>query len=180
MSDNLNEFRENLKKGHLVPVIDEPNYDYLKGFRDGVMQVDSFFEDSSDEKRKVEKNMSETQNNPYNPFLFNGDQVFIEAVIQQNAKLIVDIEALKMQKSQMTQTIKGLEAKIAENTKVANEELQESCEAIAIEYEKMQAELLAAKKDIVFLMQNGNPCDVCAKTCKMGEECHPVWEGKGE
>lgn len=48
MPDNLNEFRENLKNGHLVPVADEPSYDYLKGFRDGVMQVDSFFEDSSE------------------------------------------------------------------------------------------------------------------------------------
>lgn len=48
MSDNLNEFRENLKNRHLVFVADEPSYDYLKGFRDGVMQADSFFDDNSE------------------------------------------------------------------------------------------------------------------------------------
>lgn len=121
--------------------------------------------------------MSETPNNPYNPFLFNGDQVFIEAVIKQNAKLIVDIEALKMQKSQMAQTIKDLEAQIAEGTKVANEELQESCEEMSIKYASAEAEALAAKQAILFLMSGGKPCEVCAKTCKMGEECDPVWEG---
>ena len=121
--------------------------------------------------------MSETQNNPYNPFLFNGDKVFIEAVIQQNAKLIVDIEALKMQKSQMAQTIKDLEAQIAEGTALADEELKELCEEMSIKYASAEAEALAAKQAIFFLMSGGNPCDVCAKTCKMGEECNPVWKG---
>lgn len=122
--------------------------------------------------------MSETQNNPYNPFLFNGDQVFIEAVIQQNAQLIVDIEALKMQKNQMAQTIKELEVKVAEDTELANEELKESCEAMSIKYTSAEAEALVAKQAILFLMSGGNPCEVCAKTCKMGEDCNPVWEGE--
>lgn len=54
----------------------------------------------------------------------------------------------------------------------------EKLEALREENRLTYQRLVRAKYVIEWLMKGGgaDPCSICAKKCKMGEECKPVWK----
>lgn len=71
-----------------------------------------------------------------------------------------------------------LEAEMSMDTPAAAEALAAYEEAQG-RARMVEAKLAGAIKDLHFVMAGGDPCKVCAKTCKMGEPCQPVWKQEG-
>ncbi len=92
------------------------------------------------------------------------DTVFVDTVIRECALMTIQREADRLK-------IEELEAQLADANSYT------PAPPVIVGNTK---ELLSAKRDIAFLMAGGDPCKVCAKVCKMGEPCHPVWKGGAE
>ena len=93
-------------------------------------------------------------NNP--TVILNGDQVYCDELIRENARQIEDQAA----------NIASLEAH-----SYAREDLEELAD--------LRRTVDKAIKDLHFVMAGGDPCKVCAKVCMMGEgNCQPVWVGE--
>lgn len=102
------------------------------------------------------------------------DTVFVDTVIRECALMTIQRDADRLKIEELEQQLEESAAAVAslEAHSYAQEDFEEKT--------AVKNELRAAKRDIVFLMAGGDPCKVCAKTCKMGEPCHPVWKGGAE
>lgn len=96
------------------------------------------------------------------------ETIFVDELIRENARLTVQHEADRL-------TIEGLTEKMS-LMEIAERAAEEAV-PLKIELDKTKATLAQAREVIHFLMKSGDPCKVCAKTCKMGEECVPLWRG---
>jgi phage shock protein A len=113
--------------------------------------------------------------------ILNGDQVYTEELVRENARLTVQVEAERQHRRE-------LEAALA-RLKMENEALSSRAEqaegdlglvAAGLEQEKVLASKLdQAIHDLHFVMADGDACTVCKNKCLMGtaDACEPRWKG---
>lgn len=108
--------------------------------------------------------------------ILNGDQIFCDELIRENARLTVQHEAdVQRMKELRAAVIKAEIAAVDESVAELERELKK---AVA-DASGLSARLAEAIKDLHFVMAGGDPCKVCAKVCMMGEgNCQPVWTGE--
>ena len=114
--------------------------------------------------------------------ILNGDQVYMEELIRENARLTVLVEAEKRHRRE-------LEAALA-RLKHDNEVLSSRAELVegdlqmakdGLEREKVLAvKLDQAIQDLHVVMAGGDACTVCGNKCLMGAACEPRWKGLDE
>lgn len=105
--------------------------------------------------------------------MLNGDQVFVDELIRENARLTIQHEADQ-------QVIRDL------RQRAATEELEAMVDKAKADYEvarqeaqALDARLRRAIADLHFVMAGGDPCKVCTVGCLMGAgDCKPVWRGE--
>lgn len=100
--------------------------------------------------------------------ILNGDQIYMDELIRENARLTIRHEADQMVIEELTEKMGLMETA---------ERAAKEAVPLKIELDKTKALLAQASEVIHYLMKSGDPCKVCAKTCKMGEECVPLWRG---
>lgn len=102
--------------------------------------------------------------------ILNGDQIFCDELIRENARLTVQHEADVQRMKELRAAVIKAESEAAEIAAVD--------ESVA-DASGLSAKLAEAIKDLHFVMAGGDPCKVCAKVCMMGEgNCQPVWTGE--
>ena len=113
--------------------------------------------------------------------ILNGDQVYMEELIRENARLTVQVEAERQHRRE-------LEAVVA-RLKLENEGLSSRAEqtegdlglvADGLERENVLASKLnQAIQDLHFVMAGGDACTKCKNKCLMGtaDACEPRWKG---
>lgn len=105
--------------------------------------------------------------------MLNGDQIFVDELIRENARLTIQHEADQ-------QVIRDL------RQRAATEELEAMVDKAKADYEvarqeaqALDARLRRAIADLHFVMAGGDPCKVCTVGCLMGAgDCKPVWKGE--
>ena len=94
-------------------------------------------------------------------------EIMLDELIRENARLLVRQEADRLRIEELTVEL--------EETAVPLSAEQ------AAEYEArltaIQEKLDIALADLHKVMSGGDPCTVCGRKCKMGEDCKPVWHG---
>lgn len=104
--------------------------------------------------------------------ILNGDQVYCDELIRENARLTIQHEADRLR-------LEEREAKLAEAVRDGTNEALEACARAQDRARVAEVMLDKAIKDLHFVMAGGDPCRVCAKKCMMGEgNCQPVWIGE--
>ncbi len=103
---------------------------------------------------------------------------FADELIRENARLTVQHEADLLVIDTMQERIQSLgqsEKEIVEMAAEYNKLKDETC-LMKADLDITKAKLTKAILDLSFVMAGGDPCQVCAKTCMMGEgNCEPVW-----
>lgn len=103
-------------------------------------------------------------------FILQTDAAFMNEVVRECAMLTIQHEADQLK-------ITALEERIAEQAARIDEMGSDTVPASdADELRQTRQRLARAKNVIEWLMAGGNPCGICAKVCKMGEACAPVWK----
>ena len=104
--------------------------------------------------------------------ILNGDQIYCDELIRENARLIVQHEADRLK-------IEALERQVADQAEnIASLEAHSYARENFDDLQHYKRQLLKAMADLRFVMAGGDPCKVCAKKCMMGEgNCQPVWKG---
>jgi len=113
--------------------------------------------------------------------ILNGDQVYLEELIRENARLTVQHEADLLRADQLAEEL--------EEVKAATPSAQEALEACGraqdrartAEAKLAQVNTMLAKaiEDLHFVMADGDGCKVCTRKCTFGTgECKPVWRGE--
>lgn len=105
--------------------------------------------------------------------ILNGDQIFCDELIRENARLTVQHEADVQRMKELRAAVIKAESEAAEIAAVDESvaELEELAD--------LRRTVDKAIKDLHFVMAGGDPCKVCAKVCMMGEgNCQPVWTGE--
>lgn len=105
--------------------------------------------------------------------LLNGDQVYTEELIRENARLTVQHEVDR-------QKIEALEQQVADQAEnIASLEVHSYARESAQEFAYYKRTLAQAIEDLHTVMAGGDPCKVCVKKCLMGAgDCKPVWRGE--
>lgn len=104
--------------------------------------------------------------------ILNGDQIYMEELIRENARLTVQHEADLQVINGLSDRVERLEAEAVEITSQEAFEAQSRVQAA-------EAKLSKAIVDLHFVMAGGDPCKVCTVRCLMGEgNCKPVWRGE--
>lgn len=104
--------------------------------------------------------------------ILNGDQIYTEELIRENARLTVQHEADLQVIQGLSDRVEQLEAEAEETTSQEAFEAQGWAQAA-------EDKLAKAIEDLHFLMAGGDPCKVCTIKCLMGEgNCKPVWRGE--
>lgn len=103
----------------------------------------------------------------------NKETIFVDELIRENAQLTVRHEADRLK-------IEMLEQQIADQAaNIASLEVHAYAREDAEERRQTEAKLRQAVSDLRFVMGGGDPCEVCATKCMMGEgNCKPVWRGE--
>lgn len=102
--------------------------------------------------------------------ILNGDQIYIDELIRENARLTIQREADRL-------TIEGLTEKMG--LMETAERAAKEAVPLKIELDKTKALLAKAITDLHFVMAGGDPCKVCTVKCLMGEgNCKPAWRGE--
>lgn len=109
--------------------------------------------------------------------ILNGDQVYMEELIRENARLTVRVETEQRHRRELEAALTRL--------KHDNEVLSSRAELVkdGLEREKALAvKLDQAIKDLHFVMADGDACQVCKNKCLMGtaDACEPRWKGLDE
>lgn len=102
--------------------------------------------------------------------ILNGDQIYTEELIRENARLTVQHEADR-------QIIEALTEKLG----LMDTAERAAKEAVPLkkELDQTNVKLRQAVSDLHFVMAGGDPCKVCGKVCMMGTtKCEPVWKGE--
>ena len=105
--------------------------------------------------------------------MLNGDQVFVDELIRENARLTIQHEADQ-------QVIRDLRQRAAtEELEREAGDLKKDLDRASQEAQALNARLLRAIADLHFVMAGGDPCKVCTVGCLMGAgDCKPVWKGE--
>lgn len=101
--------------------------------------------------------------------LLNGDQIYLDELIRENARLTVQHEADRTVIEELTEKMSVMETQ----------------ECVAKEAKKLKSELDSVRdyysravKDLHAIMAGGDPCDFCLNKCPMGTtKCTPEWHG---
>ena len=105
--------------------------------------------------------------------MLNGDQVYLDELIRENARLTVQHEADLLRADQLEERLASLPS---------TQDIRQSQERARIAEEKLggvNAMLARAIEDLHFVMAGGDACKVCALKCTFGTgECKPVWRGE--
>lgn len=113
--------------------------------------------------------------------ILNGDQIFCDELIRENARLTVQHEADVQRVKELQAAVIKAKSEAAEAAAVdeAVAELELELKTAKAEANDLSAKLASAIKALRFVMAGGDPCKVCAKVCMMGEgNCQPVWTGE--
>lgn len=115
--------------------------------------------------------------------ILNGDQIFCDELIRENARLTVQHEADGQKMKELRAAIIKAESEAVEiaavDESVMELELERELKRAETDASGLSAKLAEAIKDLHFVMAGGDPCKVCAKVCMMGEgNCQPEWTGE--
>lgn len=106
--------------------------------------------------------------------ILNGDQVYLDELIRENARLTVQHEADQQRILALSDLVEQIEqdnsvtAEAQERARIAEEKLG-----------GVNAMLARAIEDLHFVMAGGDTCKVCALKCTFGTgDCKPVWRGE--
>ena len=113
--------------------------------------------------------------------ILNGDQIFCDELIRENARLTVQHEADVQRMKELRAAVIKAESEAAEIAAVDESvaELERELKKAVADASGLSAKLAEAIKDLHFVMAGGDTCKVCAKVCRMGEgNCQPVWTGE--
>lgn len=103
--------------------------------------------------------------------ILNGDQIYTEELIRENARLTVQHTADLRVIDALSERAEQLEAENKEMVEVKSSESS----ALSDLYAKR---LVEAQHVIEWLMAGGDPCRVCSVKCLMGTgDCKPQWTG---
>lgn len=106
--------------------------------------------------------------------ILNGDQVYCDELIRENARLTIQHEADRLTLEQMREQCVSSEectAKVAEAYARADKAKRDA--------EALNSKLRQAVADLHFVMAGGDACKVCTVKCAFGEgNCKPVWRGE--
>lgn len=106
--------------------------------------------------------------------ILNGDQVYCDELIRENARLTIQHEADRLTLEQMRKQCVSSEectAKVAEAYARADKAKRDA--------EALNSKLRQAVADLHFVMAGSDACKVCAVKCAFGEgNCKPVWRGE--
>ena len=105
--------------------------------------------------------------------MLNGDQIFVDELIRENARLTIQHEADQ-------QVIRDLRQRAAmEELEAMVDKAKADYEVARQEAQALDARLRRAIADLHFVMAGGDPCKVCTVGCLMGAgDCKPVWKGE--
>ena len=110
--------------------------------------------------------------------ILNGDQIYLDELIRENARLTIQHEADLLRADKLAAELEEVKASVPS----ANEALEACGRAQAqartaeAKLGKSEAMLRRAIADLHFVMAGGDPCGVCTVKCTFGEgNCKPVW-----
>ena len=113
--------------------------------------------------------------------ILNGDQVYLEELLRENARLTVQVEAERQHRKELEAALSRLKA---ENESLSSRAEQAEGDlglvAAGLERKKvLDSKLDQAIKDLHFVMADGDACTVCKNKCIMGtaDACEPRWKG---
>jgi len=92
--------------------------------------------------------------------MLNGDQIYLEELIRENARLTIRLEAERMRIEDLT-------------VPLADEQVQEYEARLIAQQQRFDQAVDVIHK----LMAGADRCLFCGDVCKMGDECRPRWEG---
>lgn len=113
--------------------------------------------------------------------ILNGDQVYTEELVRENARLTVQVEAERQLRQNLPADLSRMRDerdRLAQQAEEAEENL--SLATAGLEREKVLASKLGrAIHDLHFVMAGGDVCKVCKNKCRMGTAgaCEPHWKG---
>lgn len=117
--------------------------------------------------------------------VLNGDQIYLDELIRENARLTVEVEAERQQGRLLSANLSRMRDerdRLAQQAEQAVDAAEEylSLAVAGVEREKVLASKLdQVIKDLHFVMAGGNACTVCKNKCLMGtaDACEPRWKG---
>ena len=118
-------------------------------------------------------------NNP--AAILNGDQVYLEELIRENARLTVQHRADHDTILALSDQVEALEAEAAtaKDAEAATAYERERVYQLECKLADVNAMLAKAIEDLHFVMADGDGCKVCTRKCTFGTgECKPVWRGE--
>lgn len=114
--------------------------------------------------------------------VLNGDQIYLDELIRENARLTVQHEADHQRILTLSDLVKQLEQENSElSSRAEQAEGDLGLVAAGLEREKVLASKLdQAIHDLHFVMADGDACTICKNKCPMGtaDACEPRWRGE--
>lgn len=116
--------------------------------------------------------------------ILNGDQVYLEELVRENARLTIQVEAERQHRRELETALAQLREENSElSSRVGQMEKELNLAAAGQKREKvLAAKLDRAVKDLHFVMAGGDPCEACKNKCLMGtaDACEPHWKGSDD
>lgn len=113
--------------------------------------------------------------------ILDGDKLYAEELVRENARLTVQVEAERLHGRQMEAELARLKAENENlSSRVEQAETDLNLAAAGLGREKALASKLdQAIRDLHFVMAGGDACTVCKNKCLMGtaDACEPRWQG---
>lgn len=113
--------------------------------------------------------------------ILNGDQIYLEELVRENARLTVQHEADQQRILALCDRVEQLEQDEGSAVKAleACGCAQDRARIAEVKLGQSEAMLRKAVADLHFVMAGGDPCKVCTVKCAFGEgTCKPVWRGE--
>ena len=116
--------------------------------------------------------------------ILNGDQIYMEELVRENARLTVQHEADHQRILALCDRVDQLEREngtLSSQVKMAEDDLKLAADGMARE-KVLATKLDQAIKDLHRVMAGGDACTVCKNKCLMGaaDACEPRWKGLDE
>ncbi len=111
--------------------------------------------------------------------ILNGDQVYTEELIRENARLTVQVEAERQHRRDLEAALaqlKQVNAALSYQVEKATEKWSVPADDLARE-KVLATKLDRAVRDLHFVMTGGGVCKVCTNKCSMCTVCEPLWKG---
>ena len=101
--------------------------------------------------------------------MLNGDQIYTEELIRENARLTVGREADRLRIEELTAQLEDCAAPLSDEQAAEHEARMTA----------QQQRFDQAVEVIHKLMSGADRCLFCGRTkeCKMGDDCRPLWKG---